>query len=212
MSSAASFKGHPLHPILVALPIGFWILSLVSDFIYKFGFGALVWNDVAFYTLGGHRWCASRGPSRFDRLAQHPESKIKIHRDLAHDYQFARRRALLHELLAAHAPRARRHTSDCPFCRRGRAHRHLRLAWRGAGLRSRRGGETATRSEHLISRRRLSILPECKKYNRRGDCAISPAGKSAICSPSFANRRAAARPTPAEAPVITFTLLVLFIR
>ena len=39
MSSPASFKGHPLHPILVALPIGLWIFSLVSDVIFKMGWG-----------------------------------------------------------------------------------------------------------------------------------------------------------------------------
>jgi uncharacterized membrane protein len=53
MSSPASIKGHPLHPILVALPIGLWIFSLVSDVIFKMGWGSPVWNDVARYTLGG---------------------------------------------------------------------------------------------------------------------------------------------------------------
>jgi uncharacterized membrane protein len=53
MSAPASFKGHPFHPILVPLPIGLWIFSLVSDLIYKFGLGGNVWNDVAFYTLAG---------------------------------------------------------------------------------------------------------------------------------------------------------------
>jgi len=53
MSSTASFKGHPLHPILIPLPIGLWIFSIVSDLIFKLGFGGPVWNEVAFYTLGG---------------------------------------------------------------------------------------------------------------------------------------------------------------
>jgi len=53
MPSTASFKGHPLHPIIIPLPIGLWIFSIVSDLIFKFGFGGPVWNDVAFYTLGG---------------------------------------------------------------------------------------------------------------------------------------------------------------
>jgi uncharacterized membrane protein len=53
MSSLASFKGHPLHPILVALPIGLWIFSLVSDLILKMSWGGPAWNDVALYTLGG---------------------------------------------------------------------------------------------------------------------------------------------------------------
>ncbi len=53
MSSPASFKGHPLHPILVAFPIGLWIFSLVSDVIFKMSWGGPAWNEVAFYTLGG---------------------------------------------------------------------------------------------------------------------------------------------------------------
>ena len=53
MSSPASFKGHPLHPILIPLPIGLWIFSIVSDIIFKLAWGGPVWNDVAFYTLAG---------------------------------------------------------------------------------------------------------------------------------------------------------------
>ncbi|PYJ60931.1 MAG: hypothetical protein DME74_09705 [Verrucomicrobia bacterium] len=53
MSSPASFKGHPFHPIIIPLPIGLWIFSIVSDVIFKFGWGGEVWNDVAFYTLAG---------------------------------------------------------------------------------------------------------------------------------------------------------------
>src|SRR5256886_10787019 len=52
-TTPASFKGHPSHPILVVFPIGLWVLSLISDLIYKFGYGGAVWNDVAFYTLAG---------------------------------------------------------------------------------------------------------------------------------------------------------------
>jgi len=53
MSAPASFKGHPFHPMLVALPIGLWIFSIVSDLIFKFGLGSPVWNDVALYTVAG---------------------------------------------------------------------------------------------------------------------------------------------------------------
>jgi uncharacterized membrane protein len=53
MSAPASFKGHPFHPIIIPLPIGLWVFSIVSDFIFKLGWGSLVWNDVAFYTLAG---------------------------------------------------------------------------------------------------------------------------------------------------------------
>jgi uncharacterized membrane protein len=53
MSAPASFKGHPLHPIIIPLPIGLWIFSIVSDFIFKLGWGSPVWSDIAFYTLAG---------------------------------------------------------------------------------------------------------------------------------------------------------------
>jgi len=86
MSSTASFKGHPLHPILIPLPIGLWIFSIVSDLIFKLGFGGPVWNEVAFYTLGGGivgaLIAALPGIYRPDRSA---ESKNKNNRDLAHD-------------------------------------------------------------------------------------------------------------------------------
>jgi uncharacterized membrane protein len=52
-TSPASFKGHPSHPVLVPIPIGLWIFSLISDLIFKLGYGGPVWSDVAFYTLAG---------------------------------------------------------------------------------------------------------------------------------------------------------------
>lgn len=53
MASQASILKHPIHPMLVALPIGLWIFSLVSDVIYVMKWGSFVWNDVAFYTMAG---------------------------------------------------------------------------------------------------------------------------------------------------------------
>lgn len=53
MSTPASVARHPIHPILVALPIGLWVFSVVADLCFQFGWGRTVWKDVAFYTLGG---------------------------------------------------------------------------------------------------------------------------------------------------------------
>lgn len=53
MASPASFGKHPIHPILVAFPIGLWIFSLVCDLIFLLGWGGLVWKDVAYYTIAG---------------------------------------------------------------------------------------------------------------------------------------------------------------
>jgi uncharacterized membrane protein len=53
MKTPASIAGHPIHPMLVAVPIGLWIFSLVCDLVH--GSGALgdSWNIVALYTLAG---------------------------------------------------------------------------------------------------------------------------------------------------------------
>ena len=53
MSSPASVLRHPIHPMLVAFPIGLWIFSLVSDVIYLSNWGPIIWKDVAFYTMAG---------------------------------------------------------------------------------------------------------------------------------------------------------------
>ena len=53
MSSPASIAKHPIHPILVAFPIGLWVFSLICDIIYFASSGPNVWEVVALYTLGG---------------------------------------------------------------------------------------------------------------------------------------------------------------
>lgn len=53
MRTPAAIGRHPIHPMLVTLPIGLWIFSLVSDLIYKAGWGGESWHGVAFYTMAG---------------------------------------------------------------------------------------------------------------------------------------------------------------
>jgi uncharacterized membrane protein len=53
MRTPASISGHPIHPMLVPLPIGLWIFSFVCDLIFMFGSGAPVWKTVALYTMVG---------------------------------------------------------------------------------------------------------------------------------------------------------------
>jgi uncharacterized membrane protein/nitrite reductase/ring-hydroxylating ferredoxin subunit len=42
VKSAASFKGHPFHPMLVVFPLAFWVGSLAADLIY-------LWRDHPFW-------------------------------------------------------------------------------------------------------------------------------------------------------------------
>ena len=53
MSTPAHIKGHPLHPILVPLPIGLWVFSLACDIVYRFASSDAVWEAMAFYTMAG---------------------------------------------------------------------------------------------------------------------------------------------------------------
>lgn len=52
MSSPASVRKHPLHPMLVALPIGLWVFALVCDIVAAAG-GTGIWSTVALYCVGG---------------------------------------------------------------------------------------------------------------------------------------------------------------
>ena len=50
--SRASIAGHPIHPMLVTLPIGLWIFSLVCDVVFT-STGDTQWQTTAYLTLGG---------------------------------------------------------------------------------------------------------------------------------------------------------------
>ena len=52
MSTPASIAKHPIHPMLVAFPIGLLGFSLICNLIYMLGSRQHVWTQVAFYTMG----------------------------------------------------------------------------------------------------------------------------------------------------------------
>jgi uncharacterized membrane protein len=52
MSSPASIGKHPIHPMLVAFPIGLWVFALVCDVVRLSG-GGQVWSTVALYSIAG---------------------------------------------------------------------------------------------------------------------------------------------------------------
>jgi uncharacterized membrane protein len=52
MRTPASIAGHPIHPMLVTIPIGLWVFSFVCDlFVLTGRTGA--WSTVALYTMIG---------------------------------------------------------------------------------------------------------------------------------------------------------------
>ncbi len=53
MRTPASIAHHPIHPMLVPLPIGLWIFSFICDLTFVLGAGASLWFTVGFYTMIG---------------------------------------------------------------------------------------------------------------------------------------------------------------
>jgi uncharacterized membrane protein len=53
MRTPASIAGHPIHPMLVPIPIGLWIFSLVGDLFVAGGSANPAWATVALYCMGG---------------------------------------------------------------------------------------------------------------------------------------------------------------
>ena len=53
MSSRANIAGHPIHPMLVPLPIGLFVFSVVCDVASLWDRTNVAWSTVALYTLGG---------------------------------------------------------------------------------------------------------------------------------------------------------------
>jgi len=49
-TTPASVDKHPLHPILVAFPIGLWLFSLVCDLVHQFGHEK-IWSVMAWYAM-----------------------------------------------------------------------------------------------------------------------------------------------------------------
>ena len=53
MRSPASIFKHPIHPMLIVLPIGLWLFSLACDLIHLAGGSSDAWTTVAFYSMVG---------------------------------------------------------------------------------------------------------------------------------------------------------------
>ncbi len=53
MKSRANFKGHPLHPLLIAFPIGFLCGALVADVVGRIAGWPSVWTTGAYLSVAG---------------------------------------------------------------------------------------------------------------------------------------------------------------
>ena len=53
MRTPASIAGHPIHPMLVPIAIGCWVLSFAADLLCLATGAAQPWNTVAYYAMIG---------------------------------------------------------------------------------------------------------------------------------------------------------------
>lgn len=53
MRTPAQIAGHPIHPMLVTIPIGLWIFSLVCDFVALRSGAPGSWEIASFYAMVG---------------------------------------------------------------------------------------------------------------------------------------------------------------
>ncbi len=53
MRTPANIAGHPIHPMLVTIPIGLWVFSLVADLVALRSANAATWHTVALYAMVG---------------------------------------------------------------------------------------------------------------------------------------------------------------
>ncbi len=53
MRTPASVAKHPIHPMLVPIPIGLWIFSFVCDLTFVLGNGVSLWFTLSFWTMIG---------------------------------------------------------------------------------------------------------------------------------------------------------------
>ena len=53
MRTPAQIAGHPIHPMLVTIPIGLWVFSLVADLIAMRSGAPDTWHAMALYTMIG---------------------------------------------------------------------------------------------------------------------------------------------------------------
>ncbi|HEY6821230.1 MAG TPA: DUF2231 domain-containing protein [Burkholderiales bacterium] len=53
MRTPARIAKHPIHPMIVPIPIGLWLFSLACDLVHRFGGTSPNWEIVAFYAMVG---------------------------------------------------------------------------------------------------------------------------------------------------------------
>jgi uncharacterized membrane protein len=68
------------HPVLIALPVGLWVVSLFCDLLYVGGAEAAIWSPLALYTLvGGFVVALAAAVPRFKEIKQTGLAQVPVH-------------------------------------------------------------------------------------------------------------------------------------
>jgi len=79
MTTRVTVAGHPVHAMLVTIPIGLWIFTLTSDVVFAVT-GDSRWEATAFFTLAGGIAGAllAAVPGLFDLLGLHEARERRV--------------------------------------------------------------------------------------------------------------------------------------
>ena len=79
MSTRVTIAGHPVHAMLVTIPIGLWVFTLTSDVVFAIT-GDTRWEATAFFTLAGGIAGAllAAVPGVFDLLGLHEPHERRV--------------------------------------------------------------------------------------------------------------------------------------
>lgn len=81
MKTPASIHGHPIHPMLVTIPIGLWVFSFACDVIHAAG-GNPTWAAMALYSMAGGiagaLLAAIPGAVDLFSLRHHPAGRVGV--------------------------------------------------------------------------------------------------------------------------------------
>lgn len=79
MTTRVTIAGHPVHAMLVTIPIGLWVFTLTSDVVFAIT-GDSRWEATAFFTLAGGIAGAllAAVPGFFDLLGLHEPQERRV--------------------------------------------------------------------------------------------------------------------------------------
>ena len=80
MQTPAGIRQPRVHPVLIALPVGLWIVSLSCDLLYLGGAEADLWAPLALYSMaGGFAAALAVAVSRFREINEIGLALVPVH-------------------------------------------------------------------------------------------------------------------------------------